>query len=509
MSTRRALAGPFSTALAFACLALLLASDGDAARPGPKPLRVEVLGCITGNSDVAGRRGCVKLAGARAEGDSTGLAGVVAMLAGSEGKSLYAVGNGFGILTRLALGPSPGRILFGSCFTGNSFIDECANLPGAQANAVQSPLSHPTGAAISPDGRFLYVTSGEFHDATVARFSRDPDSGELAYVDCLTGDLGAGPSGTGACAVIPSATKDGYGSGLDEPQGLAIGTDGGHLYVTAGLDQSVTTFARDKASGALEFRSCISSSPQAAVCAQVHRNVLDEAAAPLVSADGKFLYTAARRAGTIDTFAVTPTGELAYRGCFTGVKNGRLPSCRHGKGSAGGTYTLQAPAKIIEAPDRRFLYVSSSYGSIVVLKRNRANGTLSASSCISGFAGDRGKCALVPRPSRLATGSPLNGVRSLLLSRNGKTLFAAVRSMDGITKLRRNPRSGALAFVACATGDLKQSTARDGVCATLPGATKEGVDSGFDKTTELVQGPGRLIYAAASRDSTVSILRPR
>ena len=486
-------------------LGLLAAPGAQADRPG---LRVTALGCITGNSVVAARRGCVKLAGARPEGASTGLAGVVAMLA--DGKSLYAVGNQYGILTRLALGPAPGRILFGACFTGNSFIDECTNLPGAQANANRSPLANPTDAEISPDGRFLYVTSGNFHGATVARFSRDPISGDLAYIDCLTGETETGPAGTGACALIPSAKKDGYGSGLDEPTGMAIDRDGSHLYVTAGLDQSVVTFARDKASGALEFSNCASSNPKATACDRIPGGVLDEATSPLLSADGRFLYVAGRRAGTINTFAVAAGGaDLAYRGCLTGVEDKRHP-CRNAKGAAGGAYTLQVPSKLLEAPDRRFLYVSSSYGSIVVLKRNAANGALSPSSCISGFKEDRGTCALVPRPSRLAKGSPLSGVRAMLLSRNGKTMFAAVRSMDGITKLRRDPRSGALEFIACATGDVKQSRAGRGVCGKLPGATEEaGVSSGFDKTTELVRGPGDIIYVAASRDSTVSILRAR
>ena len=360
-----------------------------------------------------------------------------------------------------------GGFLFGSCFTGNSFVDECTNLPGAQANANQSPLASPTDAEISPDGRFLYVTSGDFHDATLARFSRDPLSGEPTYVDCLTGDLGAGPAGTGACAPIPSATRDGYGSGLDEPTGLAISADGTRLYVTAGLDQSVVTFARENSTGALEFHSCASSSrgrapaprSRAKRSTKRRRRCSSPRALPLrarpAGGDGRRL-----RGGA--------WWRALYRGCLTGIKDERHP-CKHGKGAAGGSYTLQAPAKMIEAPDGRFLYVSSSYGSIVVLKRSRASGALSPSSCISGFNEDRGKCTLVPLPSRLATGSPLNGVRAMLLSRNGKTIFAAVRSMDGITELRRNPRSGALTFVGCATGDVKQSTARDGVCARLPG----------------------------------------
>ena len=157
------------------------------------------------------------------------------------------------------------------------------------------------------------MTSGDFHSATVARFSRDPISGELTYVDCLTGDLGAGPAGTGACTPIPSATKEGYGSGLDEPTGLAIDADGSHLYVTAGLDQGVAEFARDNSTGALEFSSCVSSNPKATVCAQVPGQVLDEATAPLLSADGRFLYVGRQAGG----------GDRHLRG---GAAGGRSPT---------------------------------------------------------------------------------------------------------------------------------------------------------------------------------------
>ena len=498
-------------AVALAILGLTAIPAGAAKVKGPPgggPLpKFSVLGCITGNSEVAARRGCRELAGSRPEGDSTGLAGVVAMIPGGNGRSLYAVGNRGSILTRLALGPAPGRILFGSCFTGNSFVDECTQVPGAKANAVESPISSPTGTAISPDGRSLYVTSGDFHDATVARFARDPVGGELTYVDCLTGNTEAGPTGSGACATIPSAIKDGYGSGLDEPSGLAIDARGARVYVTAGLDQSVFTFARD-AAGALTPLGCISSNPKAKACAQVPAGVLDEATAPLLSADGRFLYVAAKRAGAIATFAVAAGGDLAYRRCLTAIKDKRLRSCRTGKGAAGGVYTFQSPARTIESKDRRFLYVSSSYGSIVVLARNRATGALSPSSCISGFEGDRGKCALVPGASRLAARSALAGARGMLLSRNGRALLVAARSLDGVTVLRRNPRTGRLSFAACASGDLTQTAGKGrGACATLPGATKEGVSSGFDKTAELVQGPGSVVYAAAARDSTVSALR--
>jgi DNA-binding beta-propeller fold protein YncE len=494
------------TALAAICI-LLLVPVVASARTQRQGIHIAVLGCVTGNSDVAARRDCRMAPGASQEDTQSSLAGVVGLLSGVEGKSLYAVGNMTSAITQLALGPAPGRIAFGACFTGDSFLRECANVPGAQANAGDSPLANPTAEAISPDGRSLYVTSGDFHGATVARFVRDPSSGALTYGDCVSGDLGAGPAGTGACGQIPSATRDGYGSGLADPSGIAISADGGHVYVTAALDQSVAVFARNPSSGTLEFKQCVSSSPQARICTQVPKGdrVLDEVSAPLISADGRFLYTAATRAGTIDTFALKG-GSFAYRRCLTGAIGPK--GCARGGPATGGPYTLQVPNGLLETPDRRFVYVTNSYGSIVVLRRNRENGKLSPSSCISGFSGDRGKCTLVPNTSRLASGSPLYGAHTPILSRNGKIVFVAVRGEAGVTELRRNPHSGALAFLGCVTGSLRLSTAGKGVCAKLPGATASGVASGYDKIGVLAQGPGNLLYAAASRDSTVSVLRP-
>jgi 6-phosphogluconolactonase (cycloisomerase 2 family) len=466
-----------------------------------------VLGCVTGNSDVAARRGCRTVPGARQEDGQSSLAGVVDLVPGSEGKSLYAVANKSSAIARLALGPSLGKIAFGTCFTGDSFLSECTNVPGAQANAGDSPLAKPTAEAISPDGRSLYVTSGDFHDATVARFARDPISGELTYVDCISGSQSAGPSGTGACSLIPSATREGYGSGLAEPSGIAISADGSRVYVTAALDQSVAVFARGPSGGDLEFKQCFSSAKQSKVCTQVKGDrVLDEVSAPLISADGRFLYTAAARAGTVDTFAIDDEGGIAYRSCLTGLTGPK--GCANGGPSTGGPYTLQVPNGLTETPDRRFVYVTNGYGSIVVLRRSRANGQLAPASCISGFSGDRGKCTLVPNSSRLAQGSPLYGVHSAIISRNGKLVFVAVRGEDGVTELRRDPHSGALTFRGCVTGNLQLSTARKGVCTKLPGATKKGVASGYSKLGVLARGPGNLLYAAAPRDSTVSVLRP-
>ncbi len=469
-----------------------------------------MLSCITANSIVAARRGCGTVPGTGNEGSQqSGIDGVTALAVGANRTSLYAVGNENSALTLLTLTQPSQTFSFGGCLTGNTFVDACTAVPGATANAPEAPISYPTAAAISPDGRFLYLVSGNFHASVIARFARDPIAGTVTYKGCLTGDLAAGLAGPGGCSQLASATGEGFGSGLYEPSGLAISRDGTHLYVTAAGDSSVSAFDRDPGTGALAFVGCVSSNPKASACAKVpggsHR-VLEGVASPVISADGRHLYAAASRAATVDTFTLGSSGAIHFAGCVSADED--RPPCRRGR-LAGPVSAITNPTGVIESADGRFVYVTSTYGTIVALKRNRGSGALTPVNCISGNLQDRGRCTLVPRPSVNAEdASMLSGVQTPVLSANGKLMIAPVRTPDGIVELRRNPKTGALAFRGCATGDLLVSTAGNGICQRLPGATRKGVGSGFDKTTALVPGPGNLLYAAASRDATITLLRP-
>jgi 6-phosphogluconolactonase (cycloisomerase 2 family) len=492
-------------------LLLLFAPAVQATRsPQQSPgIHVTVLSCITGNSVVAANARCRTVPGAGNEGSQdTGLDGATGLAVAGSGTSVYVAGNRNSSLAQLALGPSR-TISFGACFTGNTFLDNCAHVRGATANAPEAPISYPTAAAVSPDGRFLYVVSGDFHASVIAQFTRDPISGTVTYLGCLTGDLGAGVAGPGGCSQLASSTREGFGSGLYEPSGLAISRDGTHLYVTASTDASVSAFNRDPATGALSFLGCVTSNPKASACARVPgggERVLEGIASPVISGDGRHLYAAANRAATVATFTLDASGAIHFAGCVSPDED-RQP-CRRGR-LAGPVSALTNPAGVIESADGRFVYVTSTYGTIVALKRNRGNGSLKPASCISGNLGDRGRCTLIPRPSAEAEdASMLSGVRTPVLSANGKLMIAPVRTPDGIVELRRNPKTGALAFRGCATGNTRISTAGDGICQPLPGATRKGVGSGFYKTTALVHGPGNLLYAAASGDATISLLRP-
>ena len=83
---------------------------------------------------------------------------------------------------------------------------------------------------ISPEGKYLYlIADGE--DDSVSWFDRNVLTGEISYLGSL---------------------KDGQGGvdGLNGAYGLAISSDGKHVYTTGKADHAVSWFERNETSGA-------------------------------------------------------------------------------------------------------------------------------------------------------------------------------------------------------------------------------------------------------------------
>lgn len=501
-------------ACSLAALLLAAAAREAPARAPARGLHVTVLSCVTSSNRVAARRGCHGTSGS--EGPSSHLSplsGVAALASGGERTSVYAIAKLNATMTRLALGPSR-SLSFADCLTGDTFVDACPHLPGATANAWAAPVSYPTAAAVSPDGRSLYLVSGGFHGAAIARFVRDPLTGALSYAGCLTGSLESGPSTPAACAPLPGATAKGAGSGIYEASGIVISADGRRVYVTAAGDGSVAAFDRDPASGALSLAGCVGGR-QVPGCARVpgSRLILYGATSPFLSPDGRYLYVAAKGGDTVVAFRLGGEGAPRFAGCVSS-RDDRRP-CRRGRRPEGAVAALSGPSGIAGTADGRFLYVSSTYGAIVTLRRNRASGALKPVSCISSRREDRRRCARVLQ-ARVPTQIPtvtrkvpfLGGIRTPLLLAHDKRLLAPAGRLAGVVAFKRNRGTGALALGGCATGNVYLSTARNGPCRPLPGATGNGVGSGFYATQALGHAPGNLVYAASAGDSTVSLLRP-
>lgn len=203
--------------------------------------------------------------------------------------------------------------------------------------------------AISPDGKNVYVSTGE----SLAIFDRDLATGELVQKAGTEGCINVFPKATArTCAGI---------SGLSRVRGMAISPDGRHVY--AAFSRVLVRFDRDPSTGALT----LAPGPDARI-----RAAESEIA---VSPDGQNLYALENgpsRYSRLMTFTRNPeTGALTRvsgpAGCVSERGSG---GCRHGRAMFGGY--------LIISPDGRNVYVASGIyheGHLLTFDR-LADGTL-------------------------------------------------------------------------------------------------------------------------------------
>jgi 6-phosphogluconolactonase len=150
---------------------------------------------------------------------------------------------------------------------------------GRGPHPVRQKESHVHSATISPDDRFALVC--DLGLDRVYSYRLDAAQARLAPAQ-------------------PPFTTDAAGSG---PRHSAFSADGRRLYVTHELDNTVTAFDYDAASGALALRQAVSTLPA---------GFMGESAAAEVAVhpNGRFLYVSNRGHDSIAIFAVAPTGLL-------------------------------------------------------------------------------------------------------------------------------------------------------------------------------------------------------
>ncbi len=194
--------------------------------------------------------------------------------------------------------------------------------------ALASLLIAPEALALSPDGEYLYAC--DYGSDSVLVFSRNGIEGTLSFV---------------------SSVKDGE-SGIETLNGpTALAVTGRQVYVTSYYDHALTVFSRNSADGTLSL-------------IEVHKNGLNGfqglryAQGVAISPDGKEMYAAG---GGDDSLCVFSRDAAA----------GRLLFVSRAVEGVAGVYGLDSPRSIAVSPDCCSVFVASANSNALGVFRRK------------------------------------------------------------------------------------------------------------------------------------------
>ena len=252
--------------------------------------------------------------------------------------------------------------------------------------------------------------------------------------------------------------------GLKNTWALVVSPDGGHVYVAAAGDDTLSVFARNADTGDLRFVEAHTDGVDGV-------DGLNGAVAVTMSPDGVNVYVVGHLENTLAAFSREPnSGRLTALGVY-----------RDGVGAVEG---LAGPFSVAVSPDGTHVYATGEDDdAVVVFARDPRAGVLTFAGAIKdGVDGVDG----------------LDGATSVTVSPDGAYVYVTGENDDALSVFRRDLSTGDLTFV---------EVHRDGV---------DGVD-GLDWVGAVVASPdGGQIYvtgycdqaiAAFSRDASTGMLR--
>lgn len=309
-------------------------------------------------------------------------------------------------VSAIALSPDGKQLLTGHFddedLVAYAISDVTAGTLSFQGATGQPNMGAITAIRYSADGKFVYHTTRE--GAGVVVYAVE-GNGSLTHVQTITKDT------TYICGVIPN---DPFPIFVQCPlnamlgaRDLAISPDGGQVYVTGDIDDTLTVLARDPESGKLGRSQAITRTVEGMEILEAPFDVL---AAP----DGNSVYVTGRDSDTVVA--------------FTRLGNGRLRYLVHYQDEAGGVTALDGPVALAISPDGKYLYAGSvGDDAIQIFARDPSDGYITPAGAATG----------INNPFALAMSRDPEGVRVL----------AAQFSVDRITVLARDRVSGTLTLL--------------------------------------------------------------
>jgi DNA-binding beta-propeller fold protein YncE len=281
---------------------------------------------------------------------------------------------------------------------------------------------------VSPDGRSAYSVA---INGDLIEYARDPASGSLNVIGCVT-------AGTDECAsgnVVQDAVE------IAHPSAIAVSPDGENVYVTGTGKHAVVEFKRDAGTGLLTLldagKACVTEEATGE-CEVKDAKGLNEPYGLTVSPDGENVYVTAVHGEALAEFARDTSSEPEMHGVLEPLPD----ECIGGPTSGCPIETaigMVEPIGVVVSPDGKNVYVASGAGSskgAVVAFRREGGGALEQlpeeEGCVSESVAD----------CKLATA--MQGSEDLVVSPDGKNVYATSGPKNALVELKRNEATGAL-----------------------------------------------------------------
>ena len=330
-------------------------------------------------------------------------------------------------------------------------------------------LDNAWSVTVSPDGKSAYAVADV--SSAVSVFDRAAD-GTLTQKAGLAGCISEDGSG-GDCT---------DGRALLGAESVIVSPDGKSVYVASYNSGAVAVFDR-AADGTLTQKAglagCISDDGSGGDCTD--GKALDDTFSVTVSPDGKSVYTAN---GGMAVFDRAADGTLIQKpglaGCISDTGSGG--DCTDGR-------ALDGVGSVIVSPDGKSAYVASANSGAVAVFDRAADGTLAQKAGLAGCIsedGSGGDCS---------DGKALDGVNSVTVSPDGKSVYAASYGGDAVA-----------VFDRAADGTLAQKAGTDG-CVSETGSGGDCSDGkGLDNASWVTVSPdGKSAYATSAYSDAVAV----